>query len=86
MHVCALCKYSLQIIVLKYVWNLRRHVISDVVSLKEKIFAFIVDNKCQTFNWSKLPVNKIFGKNNIWTKVAKTHEKDVKSPIGRAQD
>jgi len=38
-------------------------------------------NKMKTFNWSKLPVNKIFGKNNIWTKVAKTHEKDEKSPI-----
>ena len=39
-------------------------------------------NKMKTFNWSKLPVNKIFGKNNIWTKVAKTFEKDKESPIG----
>jgi len=32
-------------------------------------------NKMKTLAWSKLPVNKIFGKNNIWTKVAKTFEK-----------
>ena len=30
----------------------------------------------KTFNWSKVPINKIFGKNNIWTKVAKTFEKE----------
>ena len=28
-----------------------------------------------------MPVNKIFGKNNIWTKVAKTFEKDKQSII-----
>ena len=39
-------------------------------------------NKMKTFNWSKLPVNKIFGKNNIWTKVAKTFEKDKNTAIG----
>merc|ERR550534_3376821 len=38
-------------------------------------------NKMKTLAWSKLPVNKIFGKNNIWTKVAKTFEKDKKSII-----
>ena len=40
-------------------------------------------NKMKTFNWSKLPVNKIFGKNNIWTKVAKTFEKEKDTSIGR---
>jgi hypothetical protein len=39
-------------------------------------------NKMKTFNWTKLPVNKIFGKNNIWTKVAKTFEKEKATPIG----
>lgn len=38
-------------------------------------------NKMKTFNWNKLPVNKIFGKNNIWTKVAKTFEKEKEAPI-----
>ena len=28
-----------------------------------------------------MPINKIFGKNNIWTKVAKTFEKEKESPI-----
>ena len=37
----------------------------------------------KTFAWNKLPVNKIFGKNNIWTKMAKTFEKEKSSPIGR---
>ena len=36
----------------------------------------------KTFAWNKLPVNKIFGKNNIWTKMAKTFEKDKSAPIG----
>ena len=40
-------------------------------------------NKMKTFNWTKLPVNKIFGKNNIWTKVAKTFEKEKATPIGK---
>lgn len=35
----------------------------------------------KTFNWNKLPVNKIFGKNNIWTKVAKTFEKEKEAVI-----
>ena len=35
----------------------------------------------KTLAWSKLPVNKIFGKNNIWTKVAKTFEKDKQTVI-----
>ena len=30
----------------------------------------------KTLAWNKLPVNKIFGKNNIWTKVAKKFEKE----------
>merc|ERR1719412_995820 len=38
-------------------------------------------NKMKTFAWNKLPVNKIFGKNNIWTKMAKTFEKDKSAPI-----
>merc|ERR550534_1063243 len=38
-------------------------------------------NKMKTLAWSKLPVNKIFGKNNIWTKVAKTFEKDKQTVI-----
>merc|ERR1719347_993406 len=38
-------------------------------------------SKMKTFNWNKLPVNKIFGKNNIWTKVAKTFEKEKAAPI-----
>merc|ERR1719216_329760 len=38
-------------------------------------------NKMKTLAWNKLPVNKIFGKNNIWTKVAKTFEKDKQSII-----
>ena len=29
----------------------------------------------KTFNWNKLPVNKIWGKNNIWSQVAKKNEK-----------
>ena len=37
----------------------------------------------KTFAWNKLPVNKIFGKNNIWTKMAKTFEKEKSAPIGR---
>jgi hypothetical protein len=43
-------------------------------------------NKMKTFNWTKLPVNKIFGKNNIWTKVAKTFEKEKASPIGKPEE
>ena len=39
-------------------------------------------NKMKTIAWNKLPVNKIFGKNNIWTKMAKTFEKDKSAPIG----
>ena len=35
----------------------------------------------KTLAWNKLPVNKIFGKNNIWTKVAKTFEKNKQSII-----
>jgi hypothetical protein len=35
----------------------------------------------KTIAWNKLPVNKIFGKNNIWTKMAKTFEKDKSTPI-----
>jgi len=35
----------------------------------------------KTIAWNKLPVNKIFGKNNIWTKMAKTFEKDKVAPI-----
>jgi len=38
-------------------------------------------NKMKTFAWNKLPVNKIFGKNNIWTKMAKTFEKEKSAPI-----
>jgi hypothetical protein len=30
--------------------------------------------KMRTFNWNKLPVNKILGKRNIWSLVAKTNE------------
>ena len=37
----------------------------------------------KTFAWNKLPVNKIFGKNNIWTKMAKTFEKEKSAPIGK---
>ena len=31
--------------------------------------------KMKTFNWNKLPVNKVWGKNNIWSLVAKKNEK-----------
>ena len=30
--------------------------------------------KMRTFNWNKLPVNKILGKRNIWSLVAKKNE------------
>ena len=30
--------------------------------------------KMRTFNWNKLPVNKILGKRNIWSLVAKNNE------------
>jgi hypothetical protein len=37
--------------------------------------------KMKTFNWNKLPVNKVWGKNNIWSLVAKKNEKPTtKSP------
>ena len=29
----------------------------------------------KTFNWNKLPVNKIWGKKNIWSLVVKKNEK-----------
>ena len=32
--------------------------------------------KMRTFNWNKLPVNKILGKRNIWSLVAKKNESD----------
>merc|ERR1711892_408246 len=38
-------------------------------------------NKMKTLAWNKLPVNKIFGKNNIWTKIGKSFEKEKESPI-----
>jgi len=38
-------------------------------------------NKMKTLAWGKLAPNKIFGKNNIWTKVAKTFEKEKQSMI-----
>ena len=38
-------------------------------------------NKMKTLAWNKLPVNKIFGKNNIWTKVAKKFEKEKETLI-----
>jgi len=38
-------------------------------------------NKMKTLAWSKLPVNKIFGKNNIWTKIGKSFEKEKEAPI-----
>ena len=34
--------------------------------------------KMKTFNWNKLPVAKIWGKNNIWSIVAKNNEKPTK--------
>ncbi|EEZ97607.1 inverted formin-2 [Tribolium castaneum] len=30
--------------------------------------------KMKTFNWNKIPNNKVIGKNNIWTQVAYTHQ------------
>jgi len=38
-------------------------------------------NKMKTLPWNKLPVNKIFGKNNIWTKIGKSFEKEKEAPI-----
>ncbi|QQP48744.1 Putative LOC100159987 [Caligus rogercresseyi] len=35
--------------------------------------------KMKTFNWNKLPVAKIWGKNNIWSLVAQKNEKPVKA-------
>lgn len=36
--------------------------------------------KMKTFNWNKLPVNKILGKKNIWSLVAKTNENPINKP------
>ena len=33
-------------------------------------------HKMKTFNWNKLPVNKIWGKKNIWSRIVKKNEKD----------
>jgi hypothetical protein len=33
--------------------------------------------KMKTFNWNKLPVNKILGKRNIWSLVAKKNEDEA---------
>lgn len=31
-------------------------------------------SKMKTINWNKIPVNKVVGKNNIWTMVANSHQ------------
>ena len=35
----------------------------------------------KTFNWNKIPNNKVIGKNNVWTKLAVTHEHQASSAV-----
>ena len=41
--------------------------------------------KMRTFNWNKLPVNKILGKRNIWSLVAKNNEEKKGSKASKAK-
>ncbi|XP_022236783.1 inverted formin-2-like, partial [Limulus polyphemus] len=34
-------------------------------------------NKMKTLNWNKIPSNKVVGKKNLWTLVAKTHDSSL---------
>ncbi|XP_054721965.1 inverted formin-2-like [Uloborus diversus] len=34
-------------------------------------------SKMKSFNWSKIPVSKVIGKDNLWTRVAKSHTGSV---------